>query len=77
MSAPSADPPLPPAQPSNEEKGEGSSSAASAEPKAPSEDTAGDVKMEETKPNEVEDTFEDIPESVLNVRPHAHRRSML
>jgi hypothetical protein len=71
MSEPSADPPVPPSQPPTDDKGEGSSAgttnvaASPAEGESKPETAAEDVKMEEDKPKE--DTFEDIPEGVLNV----------
>lgn len=71
MSEPSADPPVPPSQPPTDDKGEGSSAgttnvaAAPAEGDSKPETAAEDVNMEEDKPKE--DTFEDIPEGVLNV----------
>jgi len=67
MSSPASDPPIPPSDaPNGNKDGESSTSrnepALASDPVAPIED----VKMEEVKA--VEDTFEDIPDSVIRVR---------
>ena len=66
MSAPDADPPLPPSAPSNGiiEKNEPSNSTNEAAPASGIPAPTGDVKMEEAKT--VEDGFEDIPGSIIS-----------
>ena len=64
MSEPAADPPVPPPDQANGgEKAESSPTTDS--PHATSPPQTEDVPMEEVKP--VEDTFEDIPKTVLQV----------
>jgi len=69
MSEASSDPPVPPPNAPSSEQAKAESSSAAAETAAA---TGDDVKMEEAKP--VEETWDDIPESVLNVSTGGEKR---
>lgn len=76
MSAPSQDPPPPPSNGNEPEKPSDTPSQPAAETESESapllsgdgeQPTNGDVAMENDGPKEVEDTFEDVPETVVTV----------
>jgi len=73
MSAPSSDPPQdPPSNVGDVKTGESSDSSAPSTSTPANDETpvegSGDVKMEEAKEETVEDTFEDLPDHVKDVR---------
>lgn len=70
MSAPAGEPPVPPNQPSNNDRKEESPSSPG---QATEQAAAGeDVKMKEAKPEKPEETWDDIPEHVLKVSYRSH-----
>lgn len=70
MSAPAGEPPVPPNQPSsNDRKDESPSSGQTSEQTGAA--AGEDVKMKEAKPEKPEETWDDIPEHVLKVSAYS------